>query len=391
MKILHICLSGGWYAQNAYQDQLLPRYHRRLGHEVTVVASYCGRWNLDKHNYDIDTTKEALLPDGIKVLRISPALPLKVNAHIHLFKGLKKVLSDEKPDLIFLHNMVCLNYISAASYKKRHPEVKIVCDNHADWQNSHHHWASKLWSEVVIKRLLARKLIAASEWFYGVTPVRCDYLSAVYNVPKPKIKLLLLGADDDEMRAESRSEIRDEIRGKYSVADDDFLIVTGGRIDKKKSVYFHALAQAVCNINNEKLKLLVFGPVSDDAKPLFRDVENDRVLWAGAIPSNRVYDYFYAADLVVFPGLHSVMWEQAVASRVPCIFHRIEGFGHVDFGGNCLFAEKDDATEYQVLIENLLADSNLYSTLLEQARSEGADKFLYSHIAQQVLDDVYTP
>lgn len=389
MKIVHICLGGGWYEKNAYQDQLLPRYHRRLGHEVTVVASYYGRWNLGKNCYDLDKTREVILTDGIKLVRIKPFFPLKINAHVNLFCGLKRVIEKEKPDLIFLHGLVCLNYIQIAKYKKHNNNVKIVCDNHADWNNSLHHWSTRLWSKIVIRRWLVKKLIPITECFYGVTPLRCDFLIKEYGVPRSKVKLLVLGADDDSMRLESRGEIRKTIREKNGITNDDFLVVSGGRINMKKSDYFLSLATAINNIDEKNLKLLIFGPVANNVVPLFKKFDSSRILLAGEVAANRVYDFFFASDIVVFPGLHSVMWEQAVASKVPCVFHRIEGFDHVDFGGNCLWVDEDTHEQYQRVIERILNDGETYKSMYLKATSCGAEKFLYSKIAEKVIDDVY--
>lgn len=97
MKIVHVCICGGWYEKNSYQDQLLPRYHRKEGHEVTIIASYYERWNLDKKCYVIDKTPIKILDDGTKLIRLKPMLPLVLNIHIHFFKGLKKVVEKEAP------------------------------------------------------------------------------------------------------------------------------------------------------------------------------------------------------------------------------------------------------------------------------------------------------
>lgn len=389
MKIVHVCLGGGWYSQNAYQDQLLPRYHRRLGTDVTVIASHYGRWNLEKRCYDLDTTPRTVLPDGVKLLRIKPVFPLKINSHIHLYHGLSSILKQEKPDLIFLHGLECLNYLAVIRYKYLNPNVRIVCDNHADDNNSHRHWTTRLWSRIIINRLIVKRLVPITEWFYGVTPIRCDFLIKEYNVPVSKVKLLVLGADDDSMHIESRKDIRQRVRKHFNVAEEDFLIVSGGRINMKKSRYFLSIAQAVNNLQDTNIKLLIFGPVSDDVRRLFCTFDNRRVVLAGEVASNRVYDFFFAADLVVFPGLHSVMWEQAVASKVPCVFHYINGFQHVDIGGNCCWVKEDAVEQYQSVFERLYYDKALYRGLFENANSGKADKFLYSKVAQQVLEDVF--
>ena len=46
--------------------------------------------------------------------------------------------------------------------------------------------------------------------FYGVTPARCDFLHEMFDIPREKIHLLPLGADDDEMHFEDKGKIREE-------------------------------------------------------------------------------------------------------------------------------------------------------------------------------------
>lgn len=389
MKILHICLGGGWSENNAYQDQLLPRYHRRLGHEVTIIASYYGKWDMRTNTYELIKEKERLLSDGIKLIRVKPLLPQILNTHVHLFSGLRRYVEKEQPDFIFIHDVESPNYIFARKYKIKHPSVKIVCDNHSDFVNSQHHWTTKLWTRIIVKNFIVQRLIPVVEFFYGTTPIRCEYLKQVYLVPQEKVKLLVMGADDDNLFFEKRDKIASSIRGKYGVQSDDFLIVTGGRINGQKSKAFLSIAEAISKINVQKIKLLVFGPLTDEVKSQFDLFPKERVLLVGQVPSNRVYDYFFAADFVIFPGLHSVLWEQAVASKVPCAFNYIRGFDHVNINGNCVLMSDNTVKYYKGLIEKVFNDKDYYNKLNEAAHSDECDQFWYSHIAQKVLADCF--
>ena len=92
-----------------------------------------------------------------------------------------------------------------------------------------------------------------------------------------------------------------------------------------------------------------------------------------------------AADLVVFPGLHSVMWEQAVALGVPCIFRDIDGFHHVDLGGNALFLKDVSSKSLQKEIEKLSLDTSLHESMREIAESKGMKAFSYLSIAKRSI------
>ena len=388
MKIVHICLANSvWDESYAYQDNLLPAYHRRMGHDVTIFAPTAARFD-SKGGYIVKSPGVYLLSDGIKLIRVKPLISnYRINNHIHLFCDIYKDLELESPDLIFVHDPSIINNLCLVKYKRTYPNVKIVFDNHSDLINSDRNILSKFRDYVFARYFIVRKMIKISDIFYGTTPARCDYLAEVFKVPKHKIKLLVMGADDNEMHIDNREIIRKQIRAAYGVKDDDFLLVTGGKIDRDKNV--HLLAEAMSLISDNSLRLMIFGSISPEVEPLIDKFIDERIIKVGWIPSNRVYDFMYAADLMVFTGLHSVMWEQAIASRVPCLFSKLKGFGHIDIGGNMLFFEHRSVACYREVISKVIKDRELYARLKMCAKKDVADGFLYSRIAKQVIDDAF--
>lgn len=385
MKIVHLCVCGEYYEKYAYQDNLLPKYHRKAGHEVTIVAAIYSRFDQNSGKVIMDYTPCKYLEDGTKVIRLRPCFPLKINRHVHLFRGLKRVINEEKPDLIFAHGVECPNYLYLSRYKKEHPGVKIVYDNHTDYANSLHSPITRAWAKHIVKGIITKRLLWTSNKFYGVTPIRCNFLHDVYGVPKEKIDFLPLGADDEEMKYEKKEEFRAEVRKRYGVEDDDFLIVTGGKIDRMKNI--HTLVEAVTRVENPKVKILVFGSIVDDLKDTFEKLKCDKTIYVGWVPSFDVYRYFYAADLIAFPGLHSVLWEQAVASKVPTAFSEMDGFKHVDIGGNCIFFKEKTMEYYEKTIRWLISEREVYDRIKKCALSDNANVFLYGDIANKVLRD----
>lgn len=387
MKIVHVCICSHVFCETyAYQDNLLPKYHKKLGHDVAIIAPVYSGFDKSTNQILQSPAGDSMMQNGIKLVRLKASLPCKLNQHIHQFKGLYKALENENPDLIFAHSIASLNYRCLVRYKAKHPNVKICFDNHADLVNSGHNAFSTLWTKFVMRNFVTKKISNISDYFYGVTPARCDYLNEMLGVPKEKIHLLPMGADDEEMHYEQKESIRNEIRKEYGITDNDFLIVTGGKIDWLKNI--HTLAKAVNDIPNERIKLLIFGSIRDDLKPTFEQLKSDKVQYVGWVNSNEVYRYFYAADMVMFPGLHSVLWEQAVASKVPCAFSRIDGFEHVDLGGNCILMEGKNAEYYKTIIEKAVGNEEYYQRLKDNAESEKTSAFLYSNIAQKVVDEV---
>lgn len=264
--------------------------------------------------------------------------------------------------------------------------MRIVFDNHSDYVNSLHKSSSRFLHKVVYRHTLIPQLVKIGEWFYGVTPSRCTFLHEVYGIPKSKIKLLIMGADDEKMMLDQREILRRDVRLRYGIKEDDFLVVTGGKIDKLKNI--HVLAHAVNSLKREDVKLLVFGKINKNVQRLFDAEATSNVITIGWVDSDKVYELFYAADLIVFPGLHSVLWEQAAASKTPCAFSKMEGFEHVNVNDNCILMTGKDAGYYQEMLSRLLDNREEYFKLKNNSNSPATEQFYYSRIAQQVLSDV---
>ena len=385
-KIVHLCLCGLFGEKYAYQDNLLTKYHRKLGYDVTIIASTKAQFtsNGDVIHEPAGTT---ILANGCKLIRVRTKYKSEwINKYLNLYEDITDIILDETPGLIFVHNLSSFNYLCLLKIKETIPEVKIVFDNHMDEYNSNKNVLSKFLNGFVYRYCVVRRLLPVSNYFYGVTPSRCTFLKVVLGVPEDKICYLPMGADDEKMQLDKRVELRERIRKHYSISDDDFLIVTGGKIDKSKHI--DLLVKAVNELDNQQIKILLFGSIIDELKPIIKSLLSERIIYTGWINSDDVYQYFYAADLVMFPGLHSVMWEQAAASRCPIAVTRLKGFDHVDVNHNCLFLDSYSISYYKAFIEVIVGNRHSYCILRNNADSEKADQFLYSHIAKKVIDDI---
>lgn len=385
MKIAHVCISAPWSEKYAYQENMLPRYHRLMGHDVTIIVPVFTK--IGDYGGNRAPAGVSYLTDGSKLVRLKPHIDNRYFlSHIPSVRGLKEAIINERPDLLFLHDVCCFDYRCIPSLKKKFPQMKIVADNHGDYVNSLHSSLTRFLHKIVYRHLLISKLKPVVEWFYGVTPSRCFFLHEVYGIPEIKIKLLVMGADDEKMMLGQREQLRNEVRIRYGIKEKDFLIVTGGKIDRLKNI--HVLAHAVNSLQRDNVKLLVFGEIKEDMQPFFDAEKSVNLLTIGWVNSNKVYELFYAADLIVFPGLHSVLWEQAVASKTPCAFSKIDGFEHVNVGDNCILMTGNDAEYYENMIRDLLNEDGKYEALKANSERDTTEQFYYSKIARQVLTDV---
>lgn len=383
MKIVHLMLACFYIDNYSYQENYLPKYHKKQGHDVEIVASLFtfdengnGTWLSEAQKY--------INEYGIPVTRLN-FKKTKVARVLRQYDGVEKELERINPDLIFIHGVQFSDIAVVARYCKKHPNVRVYADNHSDFSNSAKNWVSKNFQHEILWRYFAQKINPYVKKFYGVLPARVDFLADEYKLPREKIELLVMGADDECVEKSENPEIRKNIRERYGLSEDDFVIMTGGKIDAFKTQTL-LLMDAVHRIDNPKVKLLVFGSVTPELKEKVEALaDGKRVQYIGWVQSKDSYDYFAAADLVVFPGRHSVFWEQVVAQGKPMLVKYWDGTTHVDVCGNVEFLYKDSTEEIKEKIEKII-ESDVYSAMRENAE-KASEHFMYSKIAQRSISE----
>lgn len=385
MRIVNIVLCAyneGW----GYQENLLPSYQRKLGHDVWIITT----------NEILDESGNSRLTDdgryvndeGVNVIRMK-----KDNF------GLKKVfdnydikrwLEDINPHLIFFHDMHYFTIWNAIKYVKYHAECKLVVDNHEDEYN--HSFADLSIKGKLVYRLCQMNARLYGKYVvkaYGVTRGRCDFIREVYGFPDSKIDLLLMGVDDEKVHYDNRKNLRKKLFEKLNLDEGDFLIVSGGKLDAEKKIL--ELLDAFNDVSKKipQAKLLIFGSIAKEIESAFGNkTTGESIYHLGFLNNQQIYNLFVSADLGVFPGGHSVLWEQAVGCGLPCVFIKREGMTHVDVGGNCLFLEGATSEEIKNTIHRVLSDKELYDDLKKNAVSIGMKAFSYFDIASKSIETI---
>jgi glycosyltransferase involved in cell wall biosynthesis len=382
MKITHICLTGpvtdGWN----YQDNLLPKYQQKAGNDVTIITS---KWIWGTDGKLIrDNRNSYINENGVKVIRLEIKGKDNFSRKFKKFKELYETIAETEPDIVFVHNVAFRDTVVIEKYLKSHPSVIAFADNHADKSNSATNWLSENILHKIIWRYYARKLIPYVRKFYGVLPVRVDFLTEMYGISKEKCELLVLGADDELVEKSKQTDVISKVREKYGISSDDFLIMTGGKIDPWKTQTI-LLMEAVKKINRPNVKLIVFGSVTDDLKDRVNSLVGDRIQYIGWVKTEDSYPLYASADLVVFPGRHSVMWEQVAALGIPMIVKDWPGTHHVDLGGNVEFLDKDDAMLIKSKILEILDSKEKYNSMKAVAVEKGMKTFSYREIAKRSI------
>ena len=381
--ILNICLNGPYSDGFTYQDNLLPKYHKVMGYNVTVFAPayQWGKSGAIEHVGESDYINN----DGVRVLRIENDQRKPPTYRFKTFRKLYSMIETVSPDIIFLHGLQMRDSATVVKYIREHSEVKLYVDNHADYSNSASSWVSRHVLHKIIWKHYAKILEPVTSIFWGVLPARVNFLIENYGIPRDKCHLLVMGADDEEVNRANAPMNRDAVRSQFGFDDDDFVIVTGGKIDSAKRQTL-ALMDAVAKLD-DCVHLLIFGPVASELREEFESKfvkgKMSYVPWAS---SSESYDFFAAADLICFPGRHSVYWEQAAAMGKPLVVKDWPGTHHINCGGNVIFVAESNACDIGLMLDSLLKDDSALRSMEKRAR-EGSKRFMYSNIARQSINE----
>ena len=254
MKILHVCFCSTATDGFAYQDNLLPKYHKSMGLDVTIMTS---KWMRDLNGkLKLGNKTEYINENGVKVIRLPMKGKENLRNRFKHFQNVDTTLERINPDILFVHGCQFWDIRQIICYVKRHPNVRVYVDNHADFFNSAKNWLSKNILHKIIWRHYAHKIEPYTTKFYGVLPARVEFLKNAYNLPAEKCELLVLGADDEFVEKAKTMNCRKTIREKYAVDGDDILVVTGGKINRSRPEVLN-LMEAVVSLDNPKIKLLV--------------------------------------------------------------------------------------------------------------------------------------
>lgn len=382
LRVLHLCLACFYIDGFSYQENLLPKYHQKAGHEVQIIASLV-TFNKSGELTLLPRAKTYSNEEGITVTRLD-YWPGRIASRLRLYKGLMRAIERFDPDVIFAHGPQFLDAWRVARYLRRNPDVRLFVDNHADHSNSGQSPLSRALLHKGLWRATTQVLARTSERMFGVLPARVDFLTDVYKVPKEKVSFLPMGADDDLLQTVTPAAI-ENFRKQHDIAPEDLLIVTGGKIDYSKRGVLE-LMRAVKALSDRDIRLIVFGTVIPGLREEFESlVDDERLRFVGWLDNSQSTLCFGAADLVIFPGRHSVYWEQVCAIGTPLMVTSGNAMSHIELGGNCSYLPSDSEKDIESAIRSLLDRPETLTSMTVAAQSSSRQMFSYRAIAEQAI------
>ncbi len=181
-----------------------------------------------------------------------------------------------------------------------------------------YHWLILLLEMVIFKGHRYKKILAISEM------VKTDIIKN-YEISPTDIEVIFNGVDAEKFHPRNKELYRREIRKKYSIPYDAFVVLFVGSGFERKGVEF--LLKAVEMVSNP-LTVLIVGKGSE--KKFKNLIKRQRVVFCG--PQRDIHKFYDASDIFVFPTIYEPFGNvhlEALASGLPVITTRRSGASEI--------------------------------------------------------------
>lgn len=375
MRIINTCR---FLNENfGYHDNIFPYYQSKLGNEVITITSTIQDFIFGKKH---QLEKGIYWERNVKVLRLD--YYYKQGTRFIKLKNFYEELKKFKPDIIFCHGILPINFFEVIKYKKKN-KCKLFIDNHADLDNSA---KNKLWRILFygfFLKLLYKKYDKYIDKYYGVTPYRIDFLVNLIGIPKEKVNLLPLGYEDDEINKVKREKFFFEKKYKIKIKETDKIIVFGGKIDSKKK--FDNVLEAFNRLNRDDFKVIIFGKINCEKVKLMIE-ENENIHFLGWKENKEKYEILINSDLAIWPKFHTTLIEDCLGSELPMLIFKNRNSEHLLERGNGLFLKNSSVDEILNKLKIILEDKKL--NILKAKAKEAKKDFSYYNITKNFLEGI---
>lgn len=288
-------------------------------------------------------------------------------------KRVARVIHDVRPDLVHMHNFIRwfdplvknLNKNSVKTILHMHNEVVVTNDIEVD--------AFAGCSKYIVDS-------------YKGTAVKAKHYCCIYNgVDLKRFKPYW------EVHA-----LREEIRNRFGIHKDEFVVLFVGRISPEKGVE-HFIKSAFMLKDLKKTRFLVIGEISEKggrksyAEEMMRMAAplGDRITFFGVFPPSKIHLLYLLGDAIVLPSNFNEPFAmvaiEAMATGLPVVASQKGGLKEyiVDGFNGFFIREGDFAEDIAKKIESLISDKRLKETVSHAGRKTVEDRFSWEHVVSE--------
>ncbi len=387
MKIVHVVQH--YMPGHTYQENYLPAAMAKLGHFVTVIA---GVDNPDFCKDPPHMEGDRILEKGVLVRYTK----IRYGRFYTPVPELYALLCEEKPSLVFVHGFILARSPQLLRYARRNPDCVFAADTHETYLLAYNACFTGTVRDRIrhfvyfrcVYRFWRRIMENRYRCVFYVAPPRKTFALREFGFSERILKPLWMGADLETLPYEKKPALRESIRKKYEIPADAKIMVLAGKLDGRKRPV--ELAEAFRRLNGADWWLMYVGSMEADIRARVEQTagETGRLVFTGFLSGDEVLAHIAASDLAVYPGAHSVLWEQTVCLGIPAVFYEEESGDAAHLSdGNALFVHRGDAEEILDCLKKLCFDEALLKRMGEQARRYAEGNLSYDRTAEKALRD----
>ena len=343
--------------------KMLKEALEKMGHTVYIVTA-----NLEKREFKYDEKNRTIFIPGIKTGIYQTRL-----TSIYSKKAMD-IIKTWNLDVIHSQTEFAIGYFSRIVSKKLN--IPVVHTYHTLYEDYVHYVTHGHFDN------LAKKFVVKMTKYY--CEKKCDEVI----VPTDKIKDLfvkygikknvnIIPTGIDIKKFDKNSEINKkvkEIKNKYKIKDDEFIIGSVGRIASEKSL--DILIQNVRKLvdANNKIKLMIVGdgPELQNLKQLVKKLKLEKnVILTGKVDYSLVPSYFNTCNIIASfstsetQGLTII---EGLAASKPTLCINDESFrAMIENSYNGYLFDSDE--EFRELVFKLMSDKELYKEMANNAKN----------------------
>jgi 1,2-diacylglycerol 3-alpha-glucosyltransferase len=380
MKSKHIIHITPVYWDNwGYQENYISEYQANTNNKITIITPAT---SLSSYRRDLNGKTTEYFIKNVRVIRLK--LKWKILNRFYWYDNLYKILIQESPDIIMIHGLAMIPVLEIIKFKKKNPNCTIYADFHSDYLISGTNFLSIKILHSIIWRYFVKLTIPYIEKIYYTRPSVKKFITDLYKINENILEELLMGSDSKSCTLLERESIKNVVREKLKIPLDSFVICTGGKINSERKL--DIIINSLANFKNQQIHLIIFGKIDDEYLKTFQSMICDKknIHFIGWLQSSEIYDYYFASNIAIFLGNHSVLWEQAIGCGTPTIFGYKEDREYLDTGENCIFLFKNNELELIQYLKLLINNPELILKMRKNAIEKGELKFSYENIVSNL-------
>jgi len=376
MKIVHIMQ---YYNKDfTYQENYLPKYQAKNGHEVHIITSKATHNKLIKNEnitfYNIE------IIDNVTIHRLSTLFEIK-GKELIMLRGLKQEVEKINPEIIFLHGATTgttfQSLITLRNFKN------IYIDEHIGEFNLVPFKFYKILFYKFFKIFYCFYSKKVNHFFAIALDQKEHTLMKLLGIDEKNIDILPLGVENEIFKYDDNYNL--EIRKKHNILKNEVIIGYAGKFEPSKKIL--KVIDIFLNIYKDypNLWLILIGSGSKEyEKEIIRKINNHENIILIPFASSQLLSRYYSAfDIGLWIGNPSITILEAMNCGVCIIAMKNPSINHYNEDNSIILLNNDE--EIIPTLKMLLDDKKILKEVAQKSIFTINKNFNWNEIAKRSI------